>query len=118
MAIADQETHAPWLLLIFKLPVKQASGRVEIWRKLKRYGALPMPTSGYVLPNTLANQERFEWLAAAILKYKGQASVVQAQSIGDLPSRKLTQLFAEARSRDYEPILKELRNAKRSSHQL
>jgi len=118
MAIADQGTHALWLLLIFKLPVKQASGRVEIWRKLKRYGALAMPTSGYVLPNTLANQERFEWLAAAILKYKGQASVVQAQSIGDLPPRKLTQLFTEARSRDYEAILKELRNPKRTSPQL
>jgi hypothetical protein len=118
MPIADEETQAPWLMFIFKLPVKQASGRVEIWRKLKRYGALAMPTSGYVLPNTLANQERFEWLAAAIRKYKGQASVVQALSIGDLPARKLTQLFTEARSRDYEVILKELRNPKRPSHQL
>lgn len=118
MPIATDGIPAPWLLLIFKLPVKQASGRVEIWRKLKRYGALPMPTAGYVLPNSLANRERFEWLATAIQKYKGQASVVQAQSIGDLPPEKLTQLFIEARSRDYELILRELRNSIRERRKL
>jgi hypothetical protein len=73
-----------------------------------------MPTAGYVLPN----RERFEWLATSIQKYKGQASVVQAQSIGDLPSKKLTQLFIEARSRDYELILRELRNSIRARRKL
>jgi hypothetical protein len=28
----------PWLLLTFTLPTKWASQRVEIWRKLQRYG--------------------------------------------------------------------------------
>ena len=31
---------APWLLLVFSLPAKSASQRVEIWRKLQRYGTL------------------------------------------------------------------------------
>ena len=92
---------------MFSLPTKQASGRVEVWRKLKKYGALPLKSSGYLLPNKPETQERFEWLATAIRKYKGDASVVQVQAIDDLPSEKLVQLFIQARSKDYEGLTRE-----------
>jgi hypothetical protein len=95
----------PWLLLIFSLPAKRASQRVEIWRKLQRYGVLSLHSAGHVLPNSAANQERMEWLAAAIRSYKGQASVVQVQSFDDLPSERLKGMFQEARSRDYQKLL-------------
>ncbi len=77
MALA-KASPVSWLLLVFSLPAKSASQRVEIWRKLKRYGMLPLRSSGYVLPNSAMNQERMEWLASVIRSYKGQASVVQA----------------------------------------
>lgn len=99
--------QSPWLLLMFSLPTKQASGRVEVWRKLKKYGALPLKSSGYLLPNKPETQERFEWLAAAIRKYKGDASVVQVQAMDDLSSEKLVQLFIQARSKDYEGLTRE-----------
>lgn len=104
-------THAPapWLLLVFSLPLKQASQRVEVWRKLQRYAALQLPSAGYVLPNNPANLEHFEWLAAFIRKFKGQASVLEVQSIDDMPGEKLTKLFQEARARDYESVLRELK---------
>src|SRR6266478_9687544 len=98
---------APWLLLVFSLPAKSASQRVEIWRKLQRYGMLPLRSSGYILPNSAVNQERMEWLAAAIRTYKGQASVVQAQGFDDLPAERLKQRFLEARARDYQRLLHE-----------
>jgi hypothetical protein len=97
----------PWLLLVFSLPAKSASQRVEIWRKLQRYGMLALRSSGYVLPNTAANQERMEWLATAIRTYRGQASVVQVQGFDDLPTDRLKQLFIEARSQDYQKLLHE-----------
>ena len=108
MSAVPQDSGAPWLLLIFSLPAKRASERVKVWRKLKRHGALPLRSSGYVLPNNAINQERFEWLAAAIRKYKGEASVVQVHAIDDLPSEALVQRFVEARSRDYEALIREL----------
>ncbi len=95
----------PWLLLVFSLPARSASQRVQIWRKLQRYGMLPLRNSGYVLPNTAPNQERMEWLATAIRTYKGQASVVQVQGFDDLPPEHLKQLFVEGRSRDYQRLL-------------
>jgi hypothetical protein len=101
------QSPIPWLLLVFSLPTKSASQRVEIWRKLQRYGMLALRSSGYVLPNTPVNQERMEWLAAAIRSYKGQASVVQVHGFDDLPAERLKGLFVEARSRDYQRLLHE-----------
>lgn len=106
MTVAKQSA-IPWLLLVFSLPAKSASQRVEVWRKLQRYGMLPLRSSGYVLPNSAVNQERMEWLASAIRTYKGQASVVQVQSFDDLPDEHLKRLFIEARSRDYQKLLHE-----------
>src|SRR5579863_3415534 len=107
MPVPANVTKIPWLLLVFSLPAKSASQRLEIWRKLQRYGMLPLGSSGYVLPNNPVNQERMEWLATAIRTYKGQASVVQVQGFDDLPSEHLKQLFVEARSRDYQKLLHE-----------
>ncbi len=101
--------EVPWLLLVFSLPARSASQRVQIWRKLQRYGMLALRSSGYVLPNTAANQERMEWLATAIRTYKGQASVVQVQGFDDLPADRLQRMFEEARSRDYQKLLHEVK---------
>lgn len=110
MSITAHNAHtSPWLLLVFSLPSGRASERVEVWRKLQRYGALALRSSGYVLPNQPANQEKLEWLATAIRNYKGQASVVRVQAFDDLPDKQLRQLFHQARVRDYEKLLRELK---------
>ena len=96
------------MLLTFSLPAKRASQRVEVWRKLQRYGAVPLGNSGYLLPNSPANQERFEWLATAIRKYAGDASVVRVQSIDNLSSPQLVGRFAEARAREYQALIRDL----------
>jgi hypothetical protein len=97
-----------WLLLVFRLPSKNGSGRVDIWRKLRRAGALALPTSGYLLPNTADNLERLEWLSAEIRKYKGQATVAQVESFDDMPQERIVQLFVAERNKDYESLLRQL----------
>jgi len=97
-----------WLLLTFTLPTKRASQRVEIWRKLQRYGTVPLGNSGYLLPNNPVNEERFQWLATAIRKYKGDASIVHVQSIDNLSTPQLVARFAEARAREYQELIREL----------
>jgi hypothetical protein len=97
-----------WLLFIFSLPAKRASQRVEVWRKLQRYGAVPLGNSGYLLPHRAENRERFEWLATTIRNYGGEASVIEVQSIDNLPPEQLAQRFVEARSRDYQAVLRDL----------
>jgi hypothetical protein len=116
--IVSSVAGAPWLLLVFSLPARSASQRVEIWRKLQRYGTLAMRSSGYVLPNTATNQERMEWLATAIRAYKGQASVVQVKTFDDLTDERLKELFTDARSRDYEALANDLKRVLAQSHGL
>jgi hypothetical protein len=108
MTVASSKRDTPWLLLTFTLPAKRASQRVEVWRKLQRYGAVPLGNSGYLLPNNPTNQERFEWLATTIRKYAGEASVVKVQSIDNLPTPQLIGRFAEARAREYQELIREL----------
>ena len=106
----------PWLLLVFSLPAKNAVERVGIWRKLQRYGTLPLRSSGHLLPNTPVNQERMEWLATTIRSHKGQASVVQVQAFDDLPDELLKRQFIDARSRDYQKLLHETKKLLALSH--
>lgn len=99
---------------MFNLPTKQASQRVEVWRKLKRYGALPLDSGGYLLPNTPQTLEHFEWLAVAIRKFRGQASVLRVQSVDDCPDDELRRSFVDARSKDYEQLQSELKKVLKS----
>src|SRR6267143_619502 len=105
----------PWLLLIFSLPSKKASERVGIWRKLQKYGTLALRKSGYVLPNTPVNQERFEWLATAIRGFKGEASVLQVQAIDDLTSDALKDQFRAERKPDYTALIRQVQQLKASA---
>ena len=97
-----------WLLLTFTLPTKRASQRVEVWRKLQRYGTVPLGNSGYLLPSNPANEERFQWLATSIRKYGGDASIVHVRSIDNISTPQLIARFAEARAREYQELIREL----------
>ena len=100
---------AGWLLLTFTLPAKRASQRVEVWRKLQRYGTVQLGNSGYLLPIGASNEERFQWLARTIRKYGGDASVVRVESIDNLSTPQLKGRFSEARAREYQELIQDIR---------
>jgi len=95
-------------LLTFTLPARRASQRVKVWRKLQRYGTVPLGNSGYLLPSDSMNEERLQWLATAIRKYGGDASIVQVQSIDNISTPQLIGRFVEARGREYQELIREL----------
>ena len=103
-----QQPSGAWLLLTFTLPTKRASQRVEVWRKLQRYGTVPLGNSGYLLPSNAVNEERFQWLATSIRKYGGDASIVRVQGIDNISTPQLIGRFAEARGREYQELIREL----------
>jgi hypothetical protein len=116
MSVAQKSAipASPWLLLVFSLPRKGASLRVSVWRKLQRYGSLPLGNSGYLLPNDGANREKFEWLATTIRSARGDASVVEVQSIDNCATPQLKKLFSEARAEAYRGLLSEAAEAQSS----
>jgi hypothetical protein len=105
---AQKHSSIAWLLLTFTLPSKRASQRVEVWRKLQRYGSVALGNSGYLLPNNAVNEERFQWLATAIRKYGGDASIVRVQGIDNISTPQLIGRFAEARAREYQELIRQL----------
>ena len=110
MTVSKIEKNAPWLLLTFTLPSRRASQRVKVWRKLQRYGTVRLGNSGYLLPSDSMNEERFQWLATAIRKYGGDASVVRVHSIDNISTPQLAGRFAEARGREYQELIRELQS--------
>jgi hypothetical protein len=113
--MASKRSDAPWLVLLFSLPRAQASGRVDVWRRLKRSGALALESSGHVLPNRQENRERFEWLAENVRHYKGTAQVLTVESFSELSTDDLKSRFIQSRNADYGEIITAAKNTKRGN---
>jgi hypothetical protein len=101
-------TESPWVLLVFSLPSGKASERVQVWRNLQKIGAISFRNAGYALPNTPDNRERLIWAATSVRSHGGEASVLEIQSIDDLPGDALQRYFREAREPDYATLLEEI----------
>jgi hypothetical protein len=105
--VRNVKTETPWLVLLFTLPRAQASGRVDIWRRLKRMGSLPLESGGHLLPDSPENREKFEWLAESVRHYKGTALVLTVREIGEVSVEEIRKRFMEAREPEYAAIVAE-----------
>src|SRR5260370_21944999 len=103
-----EKRSAGWLLLTFTLAIKRGSQGVEVWGKLERYGTERVGNSGYLLASNAVNEERFQWLATAIRKYGGDASIVHVKAIDNISTPQLIGRFAEARAREYQELIRQL----------
>jgi hypothetical protein len=101
-------TPGSWLFLLFNLPAKQSSDRVKVWRRLKKFGAIQLKTSTYVLPDEPVHYERFQWLAKEIVDTGGEATLVRVKDIEGMPHAAIVALFNEARARDYDELFEPL----------
>lgn len=101
-------TPPGWLLLLYTLPTKQAAGRVNLWRKLRKVGACPLRTSAYVLPDEPAHVERFQWLAQQVRDYDGEATFARVTKIEGLSNEEIKRLFNDVRAEDYAVLEKSL----------
>jgi hypothetical protein len=93
-----------WLLLLFSLPATHKTARVAIWRKLQKSGAIQIKTSTYLLPDTPAQYELFQWLAKQVTDYGGDSTLIRAQQIEGLSDAKIIGLFNAARDSDYATL--------------
>jgi hypothetical protein len=93
-----------WLLLLFRLPATHKTARVAIWRKLQKSGAIQIKTSTYLLPDTPAQYELFQWLAKQVTDYGGDSTLIRAQEIEGLSDARIVGLFNAARDSDYSAL--------------
>lgn len=107
-----------WLLLLYGLPTQHTAERVSLWRKLKKFGALQLKTSAYLLPDQPVHFERFQWLAKQVRDGGGESTLIRLTEIEGLTNEELARMFNDARARDYGQLTEALarfigRNRKR-----
>ncbi len=56
----EQEQERAWVLLVYKIPREPTASRAQVWRKLKRLGALLLHDAVWVLPATPWTREQFQ----------------------------------------------------------
>jgi hypothetical protein len=93
-----------WLLLLYALPTKRTSARVKLWRKLKKFGAVQLKTSAYVLPDNPAQYERFQWLATQIRDAGGEATLIRVAELEGMSNEEIVGVFNEARAVEYKDL--------------
>ena len=103
-----RDDQGSWLFLLFNLPAKHSSDRVKVWRRLKKFGAIQLKTSTYVLPDEPVHYQRFQSLAKEIVENGGEAALVRVKDIEGMPNAAVVAMFNEARARDYEEIAQPL----------
>jgi hypothetical protein len=104
----SSRASGPWLFFLFNLPGTRASERVKVWRRLKKFGAIQLKTSAYVLPDEPAHYERFQWLGKEVVDVGGEATLARVAEIEGMPHAAVVSLFNDARSKDYDEVAETL----------
>ena len=94
-----------WLLLLYGLPTKRTTERVSLWRKLKKFGAVQLKSSAYVLPDDPTQYERFQWLSKEIQDGGGEATLIRVAQIEGISNEQIAQMFIEARAAEYKELI-------------
>jgi hypothetical protein len=102
-----------WLLLLYALPTRQTAERMKVWRKLKKFGAIQLKNSAYLLPDAPTHQERFQWLAKQVRDDGGEATLIQASRIEGFSNEQIAGLFNQERTRDYGEVIEALKSLRK-----
>lgn len=101
----DTRDPARWLLLLYKVPREPSVGRVSVWRKLKRLGAILLHDAVWVLPPSLRTREELQWLVAEIHERGGDAMLWEASLCLDGRDEELVRQFLAQVDASYADIL-------------
>jgi hypothetical protein len=97
-----------WVLLVYKIPREPTASRAQIWRKLKRLGALLLHDAVWVLPATPWTREQFQWLAVEIGELGGEAHLWESHLLLNGQAEALVQQFRSRVDAAYQDLLEEL----------
>ena len=104
----EQMPEILWVLLVYKIPREPTASRAQIWRKLKRLGALLLHDAVWVLPATPWTREQFQWLAVEIGELGGEDYLWESRLLLNGQADVLVQQFQTRVDSAYQEILHEL----------
>jgi hypothetical protein len=95
-----------WLTLLTTLPPTPTRHRVGVWRKLQRMGAVRLRGSAWILPETPETTELFQWLVQEIDSFRGEATLLHVERVGNMTPEQVAELFHKARASEYQATMK------------
>ena len=64
---------AEWVLLAYRLPREPSTPRIQVWRRLRKLGAVQLVDGLVALPADPATIEAFDWIAEEVVQAEGEA---------------------------------------------
>jgi len=107
-SLSTGTTSPRWLLLAFQLPAQPGYLRVKIWRRLQDVGAVSVRNALYVLPQSEAALEDFEWILRDVASGGGSGAIFAAEVVGGMSDEEIRALFDAARDAEYAVLEEEL----------
>lgn len=97
--------NAPrWLVLTWRLPAASSTGRVAIWRSLRRLGAVTLTPGAVILPYSEQLMEQLEWIAEDIVQRKGDAYVLPVMELTAAEEEQIRRRMGTERHREYRDL--------------
>ena len=99
-----QKPSQEWLLIFYSVPAHPVSGRMKIWRKLAKVGAVQLKGAVYILPANDEHQELFQWIIGEVKSLGGDGSFVRTPRIETLKDAEVRSLFNAQRDAEYREL--------------
>lgn len=90
MPTRDPTTGDRWFLIQAHLPAGKSSGRVAIWRRLRKLGAVSLGGACWALPDGAENRESCEWIRRDLASLGGEALLFEARAVDEAVSSALS----------------------------
>lgn len=85
-----------WVLLVYKIPSHPTRLRAQVWRRLRRCGAIYLQNSVSIVPATSELAENMRWIADEIREMGGEAFVFRATPTSPEEEGQIERLFGAA----------------------
>jgi len=96
-----------WLLFTYWLQSEPSRKRVNIWRQLKKLGALSIKGTGWLLPRAEPFETRIKDILISIEKMQGTANLHTVTDFSEAQEQRVITRFQQEREREYIEIIKE-----------
>jgi hypothetical protein len=97
-----------WLLIFYSVPAHPVSGRMKVWRRLAKAGAVQLKGAVYILPSTDEHRELFQWIIGEVKAIGGDGSFVHTSRIETISDSEVRGLFNAQRDTEYRDLEKAL----------
>ena len=96
---------ARFVLLVYRMPANPTAGRVAVWRRLKKIGAIYLQQSLCVLPDNERLRDELEPVLKRIEESQGEYHLLPLRQLSKEEDDKLAAQFLEQSEKHYQEII-------------